>query len=265
MQLQTACFFFYSHLFSTFVFNKERRGTSQRESKSRADQTRARTACTKRGGSTPSKKEGDKIESVWWTWNTAAMNCLCSTNQQYKIKALPSQGADWLHKAGFFYSGLRRSCGEPERQILQIRWGLLLTFSKVHVPWALMTHIQYPLITNQLSFSEPNSSSLTKLILFIQKSTPAKPQQNEAQPKENTEPVHNGTIDIVKLPVGTKTSQLGLNKEDDMVPVVAFKERRSLRALAGLEEIQTHQRAGEARPSAHMRAPNTTQSVSLCI
>lgn len=134
-----------------------------------------------------------------------------------------------------------------------------------------MTHIQYPLITNQLSFSKPNSLSLTKLILFIQKSAPAKPQQNEAQPKENTEPVHNGTIDIVKLPVGTKTSQLGLNKEDDMVPVVAFKERRSLRALAGLEEIQTHQRAGEARQSDHMMAlqhqtaTTTPFSVSLCI
>ncbi|XP_035850643.1 ensconsin isoform X3 [Sander lucioperca] len=66
---------------------------------------------------------------------------------------------------------------------------------------------------------------------------------NEAQPKENTEPVHNGTIDVVKLPVGTKTSHLGLNNEEDMVPVVAFKERRSLRTLTGLEEIQTHQRA----------------------
>lgn len=67
---------------------------------------------------------------------------------------------------------------------------------------------------------------------------------NNAQPKENTEPVHNGTIEnVMKLPVGTKTTQLGLNKEEDMVPVVAFKERRSLRTLTGLEEIQTHQRA----------------------
>lgn len=78
---------------------------------------------------------------------------------------------------------------------------------------------------------------------------------NEAQPKENTEPVHNGTIeDVVKLPVVTKTSQMGLNKEEDMVPVVAFKERRSLRTLAGLEEIQSHQRTGEAWPSNHLRA-----------
>ncbi|KAF3845446.1 hypothetical protein F7725_008609, partial [Dissostichus mawsoni] len=43
----------------------------------------------------------------------------------------------------------------------------------------------------------------------------------------------------VKLPVGTKS----LNNEEDGVPVVAFKERRSLRTLSGLEEIQTHQRA----------------------
>ncbi|XP_034530534.1 ensconsin-like isoform X1 [Notolabrus celidotus] len=69
-------------------------------------------------------------------------------------------------------------------------------------------------------------------------------QPNEAEPKENTQPVHNGTIeDAVKLPVGTKTSPLGLTNEEDMVPVVAFKERRSLRTLTGLEEIQTHQRA----------------------
>ncbi|XP_047201778.1 ensconsin isoform X2 [Girardinichthys multiradiatus] len=63
-------------------------------------------------------------------------------------------------------------------------------------------------------------------------------------PKENTEPPQNGTIeDAAKMPVGTKTAQLGLGNEDDMVPVVAFKERRSLRALSGMEEIQTKQRA----------------------
>ncbi|XP_008285682.1 ensconsin isoform X1 [Stegastes partitus] len=76
------------------------------------------------------------------------------------------------------------------------------------------------------------------------KSVPTRILPNEAQPKENTVPVHNGTIkDAIKLPVGTKTTQLGLNNEEDMVPVVAFKERRSLRTLTGLEEIQTHQRA----------------------
>ncbi|XP_061599543.1 ensconsin-like isoform X2 [Cololabis saira] len=63
-------------------------------------------------------------------------------------------------------------------------------------------------------------------------------------PKENTEPALNGRIeDTEKLPVGAKATQLGLNNEEDVVPVVAFKERRSLRALSGLEEIQTHQRA----------------------
>ncbi|XP_029900998.1 ensconsin-like isoform X2 [Myripristis murdjan] len=76
------------------------------------------------------------------------------------------------------------------------------------------------------------------------KSVSARILPNEARPKENTEPVQNGTIEeAVKLPVGSKPSQLGLNGVDDMVPVVAFKERRSLRTLAGLEEIQTHQRA----------------------
>ncbi|KAK9534082.1 hypothetical protein VZT92_009155 [Zoarces viviparus] len=75
-------------------------------------------------------------------------------------------------------------------------------------------------------------------------SVPASTLPNEAQPKENTEPVRNGTIEVaVKLTVGAKTSQLVLNNEEDMVPVVAFKERRSLRTLTGLEEIQSHQRA----------------------
>lgn len=75
-------------------------------------------------------------------------------------------------------------------------------------------------------------------------------QPNEAEPKENTQPVLNGTIEAaVKMPVGVKSSQLGLNNEEDVVPVVAFKERRSLRTLTGLEEIQTHQRAGETHDS----------------
>lgn len=75
---------------------------------------------------------------------------------------------------------------------------------------------------------------------------------NAPQPKENTQPAHNGTIEeAAKLPVGTKTLQLALANEDDMVPVVAFKERRSLRTLTGLEEIQTHQRAGEASTQNH--------------
>ncbi|KAM8913696.1 ensconsin isoform 2-T2 [Spinachia spinachia] len=72
------------------------------------------------------------------------------------------------------------------------------------------------------------------------KSVPA----SEVQPKENTEPVYNGTKEAtVKQVVGTKPSQLGRNNEEDAIPVVAFKERRSLRTLTGLEEIQSHQRA----------------------
>lgn len=93
--------------------------------------------------------------------------------------------------------------------------------------------------------AQPHSLSLTEVVLS-QKSVPVKILPNEAQPKENTEPVHNGSIEHdIKVPVGTKSSQLRLNNEEDMVPIVAFKERRSLRTLTGLEEIQTHQRAGE--------------------
>lgn len=88
--------------------------------------------------------------------------------------------------------------------------------------------------------AQPHSLSLTEPV-FTQKSVPVRILPDEAQPKENTQPVHND----IKVPVGTKSSQLRLNNEEDMVPIVAFKERRSLRTLTGLEEIQTHQRAGE--------------------
>uniref|UniRef100_A0A1A8HB27 Microtubule-associated protein 7 n=1 Tax=Nothobranchius korthausae TaxID=1143690 RepID=A0A1A8HB27_9TELE len=77
------------------------------------------------------------------------------------------------------------------------------------------------------------------------KPAPARILPSQSLPKENTVPaVQNGTIeDAVKLPVGAKSSQLGFSNEEDVVPVVAFRERRSLRALSGLEEIQTQQRA----------------------
>uniref|UniRef100_A0A3Q3K911 Uncharacterized protein n=1 Tax=Monopterus albus TaxID=43700 RepID=A0A3Q3K911_MONAL len=65
--------------------------------------------------------------------------------------------------------------------------------------------------------------------------------------------IKRGQILQTWLPVGTKSSQLRLNSEDDIVPVVVFKERRSLRTLTGLEEIQTHQRAGETQPADHLR------------
>ncbi|XP_070971302.1 ensconsin-like isoform X2 [Oncorhynchus clarkii lewisi] len=65
----------------------------------------------------------------------------------------------------------------------------------------------------------------------------------EAQPKENTEPVKNIKGTLEEVGTGTKPSKLGLCDTEDMVPVVAFKERRSLRTLTGMEEIQSHQRA----------------------
>ncbi|XP_041710592.2 ensconsin isoform X2 [Coregonus clupeaformis] len=84
----------------------------------------------------------------------------------------------------------------------------------------------------------------------------------EAQPKKNTEPVKNGNgtlEEVINLGVGTgtKLSNLGLSGvEDNIVPVVAFKERRSLITLTGMEEIQSHQSTGENSsphpPSAHL-------------
>ncbi|XP_072313882.1 ensconsin isoform X1 [Eucyclogobius newberryi] len=65
-----------------------------------------------------------------------------------------------------------------------------------------------------------------------------------AQPKENAQPLSSSTITIEKaVKVVTKPSTLGLNSDEEVVPVVAFKERRSLRTLTGLDEIQSQQRA----------------------
>ncbi|XP_077394409.1 uncharacterized protein LOC144031293 isoform X2 [Festucalex cinctus] len=62
-------------------------------------------------------------------------------------------------------------------------------------------------------------------------------------PRENNEPP---VQDATKPLAGSRPSQTVMDNKDgndDMVPVVAFKERRSLRTLTGLEDIQTHQRA----------------------
>ncbi|KAI7804689.1 putative ensconsin-like, partial [Triplophysa rosa] len=45
----------------------------------------------------------------------------------------------------------------------------------------------------------------------------------------------------IRLPGPGKTSKLEMREEDDMLPTVAFKERRSFRPLSGLEEMQAHQ------------------------
>ncbi|XP_056333036.1 ensconsin isoform X2 [Danio aesculapii] len=53
-------------------------------------------------------------------------------------------------------------------------------------------------------------------------------------PCENVNPV-------IRLAGPGKTPKLELRDEEDMLPTVAFKERRSFRSLSGLDEIQTHQ------------------------
>lgn len=49
---------------------------------------------------------------------------------------------------------------------------------------------------------------------------------------------------VIRLPGPGKTSKLEMRDEEDMLPTVAFKERRSFRPLSGLEEMQAHQRTG---------------------
>ncbi|XP_043119335.1 MAP7 domain-containing protein 1 isoform X3 [Puntigrus tetrazona] len=53
-------------------------------------------------------------------------------------------------------------------------------------------------------------------------------------PCENVKPV-------IRLAGPGKTPKLELRDEEDMLPTVAFKERRSFRSLSGLDEIQAHQ------------------------
>uniref|UniRef100_A0A9J7Y7G2 Microtubule-associated protein 7a n=1 Tax=Cyprinus carpio carpio TaxID=630221 RepID=A0A9J7Y7G2_CYPCA len=53
-------------------------------------------------------------------------------------------------------------------------------------------------------------------------------------PCENMKPV-------IRLPGTGQTPKLELRDEEDMLPTVAFKERRSFRSLSGLDEIQAHQ------------------------
>jgi len=65
----------------------------------------------------------------------------------------------------------------------------------------------------------------------------------DGQPKENTEPANHGNTGPARL----KPGQRGLSGLEDMVPVVAFKERRAIRTLTSLDEIQTHQRTGKGR------------------
>ncbi|KAL0169166.1 hypothetical protein M9458_033762, partial [Cirrhinus mrigala] len=48
---------------------------------------------------------------------------------------------------------------------------------------------------------------------------------------------------VIRLP-GPGTPKLELRDEEDMLPTVAFKERRSFRTLSGLDEIQAHQQTG---------------------
>ncbi|KAG1972966.1 ensconsin [Pimephales promelas] len=53
-------------------------------------------------------------------------------------------------------------------------------------------------------------------------------------PCENVRPV-------IRIPGPGKTPNLELRDDEDMLPTVAFKERRSFRSLSGLDEIQAHQ------------------------
>lgn len=100
-----------------------------------------------------------------------------------------------------------------------------------------MTPIQPPLTTE--------SKTSLRSSLFPQIPAPVRPLPKDPPPKENPQPLTNRAAEDVMSPLPpptARTSELELKNETDEVPVVAFKDRRSLR---NLEEIQTHQQAGE--------------------
>ncbi|XP_041106360.1 ensconsin-like isoform X4 [Polyodon spathula] len=69
------------------------------------------------------------------------------------------------------------------------------------------------------------------------------------QPKENGISVQNESFEeVINLPVGTKTSKMGLTGEGSqdgsaLIPVLAFKENGSLGSLTNVEGVQSHQTA----------------------
>ncbi|XP_053538837.1 ensconsin isoform X2 [Ictalurus punctatus] len=71
-----------------------------------------------------------------------------------------------------------------------------------------------------------------------------KPQLSSVPPNENVTSLRSLPLEeVIKLPSPAKGSMMSLANEEDILPAVAFKERRSIRTLTGLEEIQAHQRA----------------------
>ncbi|MCJ8737221.1 hypothetical protein PDJAM_G00021560 [Pangasius djambal] len=71
-----------------------------------------------------------------------------------------------------------------------------------------------------------------------------KPALSSTPLNENVKPLHSLPLEeVIKLPSPAKGSMMSLANEEDILPTVAFKERRSIRTLTGLEEIQAHQRA----------------------
>ncbi|XP_046710926.1 ensconsin isoform X2 [Silurus meridionalis] len=77
---------------------------------------------------------------------------------------------------------------------------------------------------------------LEEIMKRTRKTDADKPALSSTLLNENVKPLHNLPLkEVTKLPV--------LGNEEDILPTVAFKERRSIRTLTGLEEIQAHQRA----------------------
>ncbi|KAK6489022.1 ensconsin isoform X13 [Huso huso] len=88
--------------------------------------------------------------------------------------------------------------------------------------------------------------------LSISDSPPAAEESTstvEKRPKENGISEQNDSFEeVINLPVGTKTSKLGLTGEGSqdgsaLIPVLAFKENGSLGSLANVDGVQSHQTA----------------------
>lgn len=83
---------------------------------------------------------------------------------------------------------------------------------------------------------------------FVHSST-----ERDSLSKENGIPVPSVFEEVINLSVGTKLTRLDMDGENGVIPVVAFRENGSLRPLAGTDDVQVQQAAGE--PPQHRHAP----------
>ncbi|XP_033874653.3 ensconsin isoform X10 [Acipenser ruthenus] len=150
----------------------------------------------------------------------------------------------------------RRSDGADKKPVSQ-RNGEVSQQTKTEetVPSQLSKQTPQSVKIEQKSHEEPaaqHTGSNGHGQLSISDSPPAAEESTstvEKRPKENGISEQNDSFEeVINLPVGTKTSKLGLTGEGSqdgsvLIPVLAFKENGSLGSLANVDGVQSHQTA----------------------